>query len=93
VLAGQTPTKWRELVAVEAAYLQIRDHLPKKARKLPRYEKEVQSNYHAAWLAQNDTGLVAVTTNEAAKHFNLTTFPGLLPPFEENWTKFAVYSH
>lgn len=94
VLSGvyQKPIKWRRLVAVEAAYLQVRDGLPKNARKLPRYEEEVESNYHAAWLAQNDMSLIAVTTYEAAKHLNLCTYTDLHPPSEKNVTKFAVYS-
>jgi prephenate dehydratase len=95
VLSGiyHKPVKWRKLVAVEAAYLQIRDGLPKSVSKLPRYEEEVESNYHAAWLAQNDMSLIAVTTCEAAKHLNLWTYNDLHPSSEKNVTKFAVYSH
>lgn len=95
VLAGvyQKPAKWRSLVAVEAAYLQIRDALPRSVGKLPRYEEEVESNYHAAWLAKNDIMLIAVTTSEAAKHLNLCTYSDLNPNSEKNCTKFAVYSH
>lgn len=95
VLSGvfQKPAKWRQLVAVEAAYLQIRDSLPKKAGNVPRYEDEVESNYHAAWLAQNDPTLIAVTTLEAARHLSLWTYEELYTPSGKNDTKFAVYSH
>jgi prephenate dehydratase len=95
VLSGMypKPAKWSRLVAVEAAYQQICDSLPRNIRDLPRYEEEVESNYHAAWLAQNDRTLIAVTTDEAAKHLNLCTYKKLETPSEKNETRFAVYSH
>jgi hypothetical protein len=94
VLAGiyQEPTMWRRLVAVEAAYLQVHKELPEGACALPRYDEEVESNYHAAWLAQNDVSLIAVTTSEAARHLNLHVYSHLLHD-QRNFTKFAVYSH
>jgi prephenate dehydratase len=95
VLAGvyRKAPRWRKLVAVEAAYLQISERLPRNAKRLPRSEEEVESNYHAAWLARSNTSLVAVTTPAAAKYFVLHVYSDLHSASERNATKFAVYAH
>lgn len=94
VLAGvyQKPTKWRRLVAVEAAHLQVRNRLPRAAARLTRWEDEVESNYHAAWLARNDPALAAITTPAAARYFHLYVYSDLQSAAESNTTKFAVYT-
>lgn len=95
VLAGidKKPALWKTLVAVDAAWAQVRDRLPKNAAKLARGDEEVESNYHAAWLARRHPDLIAVTTPQAAKYFELHVYNNLSEGSELNKTKFGVYSH
>lgn len=87
------PGQWRTLVAVEAAYKQVAEGLPKNASRLSRYDEEVESNYHAACIAHTDSTFIAITTYEAAKHFNLNVYSDLHPGSQHNTTKFAVFAH
>ena len=92
VLAGvhTDGRRWREVVAVEPAYLQVKEHLPEEAARLPRFlDERAQSNYHAACLAKDDASLVAVTAREAARHLGLHVCAEFGD--EPNMTTFAVF--
>jgi prephenate dehydratase len=95
VLAGVSvkPGNWLEIAAVEAAYLQTSQYLPKQAQRLARHKSEVRSNYHAALLARNNSSLVAITTPEAAEHLNLVILSELPAGFGDRSTKFAIFEH
>jgi len=94
-LAGiyRNPTSWKRLAAVDAAYAQVSDRLPKSVVKLTRGEDEVESNYHAGWLARRDPSVVAITTPQAATYLELHVYKDLCQSSEQNRTRFAVFAH
>jgi hypothetical protein len=95
VLAGvyKKPTPWKRLAAVDAAYMQVSAQLPKNAARLTRGSDDVESNYHAAWLARHDPSVIAITTPQAAAFLELHIYKELCKPSEQNRTKFAVYGY
>ncbi|MFH1687269.1 MAG: prephenate dehydratase domain-containing protein [bacterium] len=92
VLAGRmtTVTAMKSIAAVGPALSHVTENLTGRLKRLPLVDVEVESNFHAAWVASQDATIGAITTREAADYLNLNV---LGRPLEkpDSYTEFAIY--